>query len=99
VVAAEYFDLIGAWPSRYRFFVLSDTGGTLYTIALSSSMAANTNATEMLGHATRKWIFHLDLENGNAISTLKVFEGEPDYDTVKPLVIEEVRKQEATAKP
>jgi hypothetical protein len=95
VAVWEYFDLIGAWPSRYRFFVLGDLGQTLYTIALSSSTAANTNAEKLLGHPTKEWVFHLDLEQGATVTTFKVFEGEPRYDTVKPLVIAAIRAQEA----
>ena len=86
-----------AWPSRYRFFVLGDQGQTLYTLALSSSTAANANAVKLLGHATKDWVFHLDLESGSTVTTLKVFEGEPAYDTIKPLVIAAIRQQE-TAK-
>ena len=97
VAVWEYFDLIGAWPSRYRFFVLGDQGQTLYTVALSSSTAANANAAKLLGHATKDWVFHLDLESGSTVTTLKVFEGEPGYDTIKPLVIAAIRQQE-TAK-
>ena len=97
VAVWEYFDLIGAWPSRYRFFVLGDQGQTLYSLALSSSTAANANAVKLLGHATKDWVFHLDLESGSTVTTLKVFEGEPGYDTIKPLVIAAIRQQE-TAK-
>jgi len=97
VAVWEYFDLIGAWPSRYRFFVLSDTGATLFTIGLSSSTAANTNAEKLLGHATKEWVFHLDIERGATVTTLKLFEGEPGYDTVKPLAIEAIRRQAAAS--
>jgi hypothetical protein len=99
VAVWEYFDMIGAWPSRYRFFVLGDQGQTLYSIALSSSTAANANAAKLLGHPTKEWVFHLDIENGDTVTTLKVFEGEPSYDTVKPLVIDAIRKQEAKTTP
>lgn len=99
VAVWEYFDMIGAWPSRYRFFVLGDQGQTLYTIALSSSTAANANAEKLLGHPTKEWVFHLDIEDGNTATTFKVFEGEPSYDTVKPLVIDTIRKQEAKTTP
>jgi tetratricopeptide (TPR) repeat protein len=99
VAVWEYFDMIGAWPSRYRFFVLGDQGQTLYTIALSSSTAANANAEKLLGHPTKDWVFHLDIEDINSASTFRVFEGEPSYDTVKPLVIEAIRKQEAKTTP
>jgi hypothetical protein len=94
VVVQEYFDLVGAWPSRYRFFVLNELGNTVYTIALSSSTVANTNAVKLLGHPTKEWVFHLDLETNGAATTFKVFEGEPSYDIVKPLVIEAIRQQE-----
>jgi tetratricopeptide (TPR) repeat protein len=99
VAAWEYFDLIGDWPSRYRFFVLAGDGSTLYTIALSSSTAANANAVKILGHPTKDWIFHLDLEQGNTITTMRVFEGEPSYDAIKPSVIAAVRRQEIAKKP
>lgn len=99
VAVWEYFDMIGAWPSRYRFFVLGDQGQTLYSIALSSSTAANANAVKLLGHPTKDWVFHLDIEDGDTATTLKVFEGEPSYDTVKPLVIDTIRKQEAKTAP
>jgi tetratricopeptide (TPR) repeat protein len=99
VAVAEYFDLIGAWPSRYRFFILNEQGNTVYTIALSSSTAANANAVKLLGHPTKEWIFHLDLESDGAATTFKVFEGEPSYDTVKPLVIEAIRQQELKTQP
>jgi tetratricopeptide (TPR) repeat protein len=95
----EYFDLVGAWPSRYRFFVLSDTGNTLYSLGLSSSTAANLNAEKLLGHPTKNWVFHLDLENRGTVTTLKVFDGEPGYDAVKPLVIEAIRQQETAKAP
>jgi tetratricopeptide (TPR) repeat protein len=99
VAVWEYFDMIGAWPSRYRFFVLGDQGQTLYTIALSSSTAANANAEKLLGHPTKEWVFHLDIEDANSAATFKVFEGEPSYDTVKPLVIDAIRKQETKTAP
>jgi tetratricopeptide (TPR) repeat protein len=99
VAAWEYFDLVGDWPSRYRFFVLAQDGSTAYTIALSSSTAANENAAKILGHSTKQWVFHLDLEEGNTITTMRVFEGEPSYDTIKPHVIGAVRRQELAKKP
>jgi tetratricopeptide (TPR) repeat protein len=99
VAVWEYFDMVGGWPSRYRFFVLNDLGNTVYSIGLSSSTAANENAAKLLGHATKQWVFHLDLESGATMTTLKVFEGEPDYDQVKPLVIEAIRQHEAKAQP
>jgi tetratricopeptide (TPR) repeat protein len=99
VAVAEYFDLIGAWPSRYRFFILNEQGNTVYTMALSSSTAANANAEKLLGHPTKEWVFHLDLESAGAATTFKVFEGEPGYDTVKPLVIEAIRQQELKTQP
>ena len=52
---------------------------------------------KLLGHPTKDWVFHLDLENGSTVTTLKVFEGEPAYDNIKPLVIAAIRQQE-TAK-
>jgi hypothetical protein len=99
VAVQEYFDLLGAWPSRYRFFVLNERGNTAYTVALSSSTVANTNALKLLGHPTKEWVFHLDLEADGAATTFKVFEGEPSYDTVKPLVIEAIRQQELKTQP
>ena len=93
VAVWEYFDLAGPWPSRYRYFVLNDTGATIYSLALSSSTAANANAQKVLGHATKQWVFHLDVEKGNTVTTLKVFEGEPSYDAVKSLVIDAIRRQ------
>ncbi|MGH7735711.1 MAG: hypothetical protein ACREOE_18945, partial [Gemmatimonadales bacterium] len=48
---------------------------------------AQANAQKILGHPATARIFHLDLEQDNVITTLKVFEGEPGYDTVKPLAI------------
>jgi tetratricopeptide (TPR) repeat protein len=99
VAAWEYFDLVGDWPSRYRFFVLAQDGSTAYTIALSSSTAANANAAKILGHSTKEWIFHLDLEQGNTITTMRVFEGEPTYDTIKPFIIGAIRQQEIAKKP
>ena len=99
VAVWEYFDLAGPWPSRYRYFVLSDTGATIYSLALSSSTAANANAQKVLGHATKQWVFHLDVEKGNTVTTLKVFEGEPSYDAVKPLVIDAIRRQQTEKTP
>ncbi len=87
VVAWEYFDLTGDWPTRYRFIVIDESDNALFTVALSSSPQAQANAQAILGHPTKARIFHLDLEQDNIITTLKVFEGEPSYDTVKPLAI------------
>ncbi len=95
VAVWEYFDLVGAWPSRYRFFVLDETGRERYALALSSSTAANSNAEKLLGHPTKDWVFHLDLERGDVVTTVKVYEGEPGYDSVKPLVIDAIRRIEA----
>src|SRR5262249_27484357 len=99
VAAWEHFDLIGDWPSRYRFFVLAGDGSTLYTIALSSSTAANANAVKFLDHPTKDWIFHLDLEQRNTITTMRAFEEEPSYDLIQPSVIAAVRWQEIGNKP
>jgi hypothetical protein len=44
----------------------------------------------MLGHPAKARVFHLDIEQSDTITTLKVFEGEPSYDTVKPLVLEAI---------
>ena len=87
VVAWEYFDLTGDWPTRYRFIVIDESDNALFTVALSSSPQAQANAQAILGRPTKARIFHLDLEQDNIITTLKVFEGEPGYDTVKPLAI------------
>jgi tetratricopeptide (TPR) repeat protein len=86
VIVWEYFDLTGSWPTRYRFYVLDDANNPLYAVALNSSAQAQANAQAMLGHPAKARIFHLDVEQSNTINTLKVFEGEPNYDTVKPLV-------------
>jgi len=98
VVAWEYFDLLGSWPSRYRFFVLDDSNKTLFTVALNSSDQANSHAQAMLGRPAKARIFHLDVEQGNTITTLRIFEGEPSYDIVKPQVLQAIAKTE-TAKP
>jgi len=37
------------------------------------------------------------IDKNHAATTFKVFEGEPSYDTVKPLVIEAIRQQELKA--
>ena len=87
VVAWEYFDLAGDWPTRYRFFVIDDSNNPLFSVALSSSPQAQANAQVILGRPAKARIFHLDLQQGDTITTLKVFEGEPSYDTVKPLAI------------
>jgi hypothetical protein len=98
VVSWEYFDLAGNWPSRYRFFVLDDQNNTLFAIGLNSSAQAQANAQAMLGRPAKARIFHLDLEQGNTITTFKIFEGEPGYDAVKPLAIDAITKA-ANAKP
>ena len=98
VVTWEYFDLAGDWPSRYRFFVLDDQNNTLFTIGLSSSAQANANAQAFLGRPAKARIFHLDVEQNDTITTFKIFEGEPGYDAVKPLVVEMIGKAD-TAKP
>lgn len=92
VVTWEYFDLSGTWPSRYRFFVLGDDDKTLFTVALSSSPQANANAQALLGRPAKARIFHLDVEQVNTITTLKVFEGEPSYDALKPLAVDAIAK-------
>ncbi|MEA2782781.1 MAG: hypothetical protein QOK29_4325 [Rhodospirillaceae bacterium] len=94
IVAWEYFELSGEWPSRYRFFVLGSDDKTLYTLALSSSAQANAKAATLLGHKTKLRVFHLDTEETDTITTLKVFEGEPSYDAVKPLVVDAIRQRE-----
>jgi tetratricopeptide (TPR) repeat protein len=94
VVAFEYFDLLGIWPSRYRFFVLDDKNNTVFTVALSSSDQANANAQALLGHPPKARVFHLDLEQADTITTLKIFEGEPGYDALKPLVVDAVAKND-----
>ena len=91
VVAWEYFDLAGDWPTRYRFYVIDDANNALYAVALNSSAQAQANAQVMLGHPTKARIFHLDVEQSDTITTLKVFEGEPSYDVVKPLVLDAVK--------
>ena len=98
VVAWEYFDLSGDWPSRYRFFVLDDKDNTLFTVALSSSAQAQAHAQAILGRPAKARIYHLDVEQTDTITTLKIFEGEPGYDVVKPLVVDAITKTEA-AKP
>src|SRR5262249_51103897 len=80
VVAWEYFNLAGKWPTRYRFFIVDDADNTLFTIALSSSDQAQANAPAILGRPAKARIFHLDVEQSDTITTLKVFEGEPSYD-------------------
>jgi tetratricopeptide (TPR) repeat protein len=87
VVAWEYFDLTGDWPTRYRFIVVDDSDNVLFAVALSSSPQAQANAPAILGRPAKARIFHLDMEQDNVVTTLKVFEGEPSYDTIKPLAI------------
>jgi len=94
VVAWEYFNFTGSWPMRYRFFVIDDANKTLFAIALSSSDAVNAKATTLLGRPAKARLFHLDLEQADTITTLKIFEGEPGYDSVKPFVIGAIVAQE-----
>jgi hypothetical protein len=96
VVTWEYFDLAGDWPSRFRFFVLGGDGKQLYSLGLSSAAAAQAKAAALLGHAPKARVFHLDLEEGNTATNLKLFEGEPGYDTVRPLVVDAIRRHVAT---
>jgi len=96
VVAWEYFNLTGDWPSRYRFFVLDADGRQLYSIGLNSAAAAQAKAAALLGHKPRGRVFHLDIEQGNTATNIKLFEGEPDYDTVRPLVVDAIRRRPAT---
>lgn len=93
VVTWEYFGFTGSWPTRYRFFILDDADKTLFTVALSSSDEVNAKAVSLLGRPAKKRLFHLDLEQADSITTLKVFEGEPDYDTVKPLAASAIAAQ------
>jgi len=90
VVAWEYFELTGDWPTRYRFYVVDDANNALYAVALNSSAQAQANAQVVLGHPAKARVFHLDIEQSDTITTLKVFEGEPSYDTVKPLVLDAI---------
>jgi hypothetical protein len=92
VVTWEYFNLSGDWPTRYRFFVLGDDDKTLFAVALSSSTQAQAKAQALLGRPAKARIFHLDVEAANTITTLKIFEGEPTYDIVKPLVVDAIAK-------
>ncbi len=91
VIAWEYFDLTGDWPTRYRFYVIDDANNTLYAVALNSSAQAQANAQVILGHPAKARVFHLDVEQSDTITTLKVFEGEPSYDIVKPLVLDAIK--------
>ncbi len=59
----------------------------MFSVALSSSPQAQANAQTILGRPAQARIFHLDMQQADTITTLKVFEGEPSYDTVKPLAI------------
>lgn len=97
VVTWEYFDLSGDWPSRYRLFVLGDDDKTLFTVALSSSAQANANAQALFGRPAKARIFHLDVEQNNTITTLKIFEGEPNYDALKPLAVDAIAKTDKAA--
>lgn len=99
VIAWEYFDLTGDWPTRYRFIVIDDSNNPLFAVALSSSQQAQANAPTILGHPAKARLFHLDLQQDNTITTLKVFEGEPGYDTVKPLAITAILHGEDSATP
>jgi tetratricopeptide (TPR) repeat protein len=94
IVTWEYFDLLGGWPSRYRFFVLDDQNRTVFTVALSSSDQANAHAQAFLGRPAKARVFQLDLERANTITTLKIFEGEPGYDVLKPLVVDAIVKND-----
>ena len=94
IVTWEYFDLLGGWPSRYRFFVLDDQNRTEFTVALSSSDQANAHAQAFLGRPAKARVFQLDLEQANTITTLKIFEGEPGYDVLKPLVVDAIVKND-----
>jgi tetratricopeptide (TPR) repeat protein len=95
VVAWEYFDLSGDWPSRYRFFVLDADGKQLYSLGLNSSAAAQAKAASLLGHKPKARVFHLDIEQGDTATNLKLFEGEPGYDTIRPLVVDAIRRRGA----
>ncbi len=93
VMALEYFEMEGDRAIRYSF-VITDTIGKKgkYRITLGSYEGTNRVAHEVGDIEDGKRLFHLDHypEDGSHY-LLGFFRGEPEYDTVKPMVIKAIK--------
>ena len=91
VMAFEYFELKGEMAVRYSFNILDETGqNQKFRISLGSYDMTNAISREQGELAEGERLFHLDgYYPGGMHRTFGFFDdGEPDYDTVKKMVIE-----------
>lgn len=87
VMTCEYFEMKGDRAIRYSFVVTDKTGK--YRITLGSYDPTNDYAERQGKNKPGERTFHLDgYYADGAHRTFSFFRGEPDYDTVKELVVE-----------
>ena len=87
----EHYELEGPRAVKYTFIVLQpEVDEEDYRLSLGSNDATNQLAHELGEVAEGERAFHLDgyYDEGTRHATFEIFKKEPDYDTVKAMVVE-----------